>query len=53
MNTITINDFKIKQDEYYRQAQNYRLARLGKENRNPVLNYLSAIYQWIDELISA
>ena len=53
MITITMNDFKIKQDEYLRQAENYRLVKLSELNRNSGSKSLNAVITWIVQLITA
>ena len=52
MYTTTINDFRIKQDEMLRQAENFRLIRAAQKHHSPASRLLSALKIAINQLFS-
>ena len=52
MYTTTINDFRIKQDEMLRQAENYRLIQAAQKFNSPASRLLSSLKFTISQLFS-
>lgn len=52
MYTATINDFRIKQDEMLRQAENFRLIRAAQKLHSPAIRLLSALKTAFNQLFS-
>jgi hypothetical protein len=52
MYTATINDFRIKQDEMLRQAENYRLIQVAQKTYSPVSRALNTLRIAINQLFS-
>ena len=52
MYTATISEFKIKQDEMFRQAENYRLIKSIEKTSSPVFRFVSTVGKAIDQLLS-
>jgi len=52
MYTATIYDFRFKQDEMLRQAENFRLIRAAQKFHSPASRLLSALKIAINQLFS-
>jgi hypothetical protein len=52
MYTATINDFRIKQDEMLRQAENYRLIQAAQKTCSPASRALKSLRIAINQLFS-
>ena len=52
MYTATINDFRIKQDEMLRQAENFRLIRAAQKLNSPNSRLLNALKIALNQLFS-
>ena len=52
MYTATIDDFKIKQDEMFRQAENYRLIQAAQKANSPASRALKSLRIAINQLFS-
>ena len=53
MVTVTMNEFRIKQDEMFRQAENYRLIRAAQMNHSSATRVINILRIAISSIFSS